>query len=239
MNETQNSHYDPLPDHRGSNSHSRDHARRCGVRRPVAGKDRLAEANPADPGRPRRTKLPHRASADGPLTSKVVFVNLPFHSTYHAALVEIVTGCVAHGLVPKIVTQQPGPNRLQRLVELIQASVFSIHDLSYLTRDRGLNGEPAVPRLNMPFELGLVLGDSLEHQLIVLERQRYSTIRSLSDLNGLDCRVYQSPGDIIAAIGDSLFTASSPDPKLMRRLHGYVTKASRQILGEHFITSAV
>ena len=140
---------------------------------------------------------------------------------------------MAHGLVPKIVTQQPGSNRLKRLVKLIQDSVFSIHDLSYVKRDRGPNGEPPVPRFNMPFELGLVLGDSPDHELIVLERQRYSTMRSLSDVNGLDCRSYAIPGDILGAISDTLFLQAAPDTKLVRRLHDYVTKASRSILHDH------
>ena len=165
--------------------------------------------------------------------SNVVFVNLPFHPSYHSTLVEIVTGCVAYGLVPKIVTQQPGPHRLKRLLEIVEECVFSIHDLSYLKRDRGPNGEPPVPRLNMSFELGLVLRDSRDLRVLVLERHRYATMRALSDVNGLDCCFYAKPGDILEGIGDSLFLLAAPDPQLMPRLHPYVIKASRQILRDH------
>ena len=142
---------------------------------------------------------------------------------------------MAHGLVPKIVTQQPGPNRLQRLIELIQNSVFSIHDLSYLKRDRDKDkkDEPLVPRFNMPFELGLVLGASPVHEVIILERQRNSIRRSLSDVDGVERCHYNISGDILRAISNTLFLQAAPDTKVVRRLHEYVTKASRPILRDH------
>ena len=232
MNEAKDSHYHPIPNRSGRNSHPRDDSRRRRVRGPAHSENRSTEAHSPEPGRSPGPKQPDAATQD-PVGSNVVFVNLPFHPSYQSTLVEIVTGCVAYGLVPRIVTQQPGPHRLKRLIDLIEECVFSIHDLSYLKRDRGPNGESPVPRLNMSFELGLVLRDARDPRLIVLERQRYATMRALSDVNGLDCRFYAKPGDILAAIGDSLFLLAAPDPQLMRRLHEHVIKAARQILRDH------
>ena len=149
-----------------------------------------------------------------------------------AVEIEIVTGCVAHGLAPKIVTLQPGQLRLLRLTEQIRTSVLSIHDLSYLKRDRP-PGQLPVPRFNMPFELGLVLGDSLQHEVLVLERHPYITQRSLSDVNGLDCRAYSKRGDIIPAISDKVYLLAAPDALMIDRLHRQMTTIARQILEDH------
>jgi len=227
MNEPQNSYHDPLPDHGRGDPRVRNDSGGHQVRRPASEETCLAEVR-------YRAPLPFALKAGNrvPLAASTVFVNLPFHTGYHAALIEIVVGCVAHGLVPEIVTIQTGALRLPRLIQLIQTCVLSIHDLSYLKHDHPRGLKP-VPRFNMPFELGLVLGDSLDHEVLVLERHRYITQRSLSDVNGLDCRAYQLRGDIIQAIGDKVYLAAAPSPRLIQRLHQEITGVSRQILRDH------
>ena len=85
----------------------------------------------------------------------------------------------------------------------------------------------------MPFELGLVLGDSLDHHLLVLERQPLITKRVLSDVNGLDCCSYVKAGDIIGAISDKLYKRAAPSKVLICRLHESMIKAARQILRDY------
>jgi hypothetical protein len=81
--------------------------------------------------------------------------------------------------------------RLKKIVEMIYSSGFGLTDLSY------------TKRLNLPFELGLML--ALGKNCFIVSRQPYSAIRSLSDLN---------LGDIAYHGGDPL--------SLIRQLAGWI-----------------
>jgi len=68
----------------------------------------------------------------------------------------------------------------------------SVHDLSAV----GLDADSGLPRFNMPFELGIAVGLKkatrmyASHSLLVLEHQKYSYQRCLSDIAGQDLQAH-------------------------------------------------
>jgi hypothetical protein len=102
--------------------------------------------------------------------------------------------------------------RIGKIMRLLQACQFSIHDLSRQELDR----TSGLPRFNMPLELGLELG--LRHsgtkrlkrkRCLVLDREDYRYQRSLSDLAGVDPASHRdSPERAIIIVRDWLRTAS-------------------------------
>lgn len=86
-----------------------------------------------------------------------------------------------------------GELRLTKIVDLIKASKYSIHDLS--RSESAKAGEPF--RLNMPFELGVDYGCRLfgrpHHRgklTLILEAKPHSAKIALSDLAGVDIECY-------------------------------------------------
>lgn len=85
---------------------------------------------------------------------------------------------------------------MDKIARLIKASPLSIHDLSAVELDAANH----LPRFNMPFELGLTLGiraagDShSKHKVLILEREKYSYQKYLSDISGQDLQAHD--GDV-------------------------------------------
>ena len=84
-----------------------------------------------------------------------VFINCPFDSEYAPIFEAIVFAVNDAGFRPKCARERLDSSqiRLQKIVALISASRFSIHDLSRTDLD-DMN---VLPRFNMPFELGLTI----------------------------------------------------------------------------------
>lgn len=88
-----------------------------------------------------------------------------------------------------------GELRLDKIVELIRRSRYSIHDLSRVQAAQA--GELA--RLNMPFELGIDYGfsqagaDNLRtKRLLVIAEDQYKYQEALSDIAGWDIRSHDA-----------------------------------------------
>ncbi|MBI3491235.1 MAG: hypothetical protein HY047_05560 [Acidobacteria bacterium] len=116
-----------------------------------------------------------------------VFINLPFDSRHERRYIGLIAGLVGLGLNPRCVLEvPPSRDRLRRLVALIRDCRTSIHDLSEVRLSR--RGRYAVPRFNMPFELGLAVAISdarrtrLRHEWRVMEAEPFRINESLSDL---------------------------------------------------------
>ncbi|MEP5631093.1 MAG: hypothetical protein ABJP79_04365 [Tateyamaria sp.] len=134
---------------------------------------------------------------------KNVFVNCPFDAEYESILQAILFCLVRFGLFPRIATERSdaGETRLTKIRELIEASKFSIHDLSRCqSREAG-----EFARLNMPFELGLDFGcrtyfgePQAQKVILILEEEPYRYQAALSDLAGSDISVHE--GDYAKAI---------------------------------------
>lgn len=97
------------------------------------------------------------------------------------------------GYVPRIASERldSGEPRIEKIVELIQQSRFSIHDISRIASSE----EEELYRLNMAFELGIdfgcrsfASGDAKSKKLLILEKERYRYQKALSDLSGSDIR---------------------------------------------------
>lgn len=118
-----------------------------------------------------------------------------------------------------------GEIRLDKIVELIQESRFSVHDLS-----RVQSSSPGeVARLNMPFELGiaygLVLGEdgsAPSRHLLIIAEDRYLYQAALSDIAGWDIRSHG--GEFERAIKQT---------RAWLRSHGLAERSSSQIIGDY------
>ncbi len=130
-----------------------------------------------------------------------VFINCPFDDEYAPLLKPLLHTLIAIGFEPRIAMERNNAAevRLDKIKELIEGSMYSIHDLSRVkSKDSG-----EYYRFNMPFELGLDLGCRLYHveakhrqkRFLILEAERYSTQKALSDLSFTDCKCHQDESE--------------------------------------------
>lgn len=104
-------------------------------------------------------------------------------------------GIVYLGFTPRIASESfnSAEVRLEKIVELIQASKFSIHDLSRLRSAK----KNELARMNMPFELGIdyalrkfLPDDYGDKRILVLSEKQYTYQAALSDLAGSDIQAH-------------------------------------------------
>jgi hypothetical protein len=124
-----------------------------------------------------------------------VFINCPFDEAYLPMLRPILFVIIRSDFIPRIASERlnAGENRLDKIIELIEASRFGIHDLSRMKAARA--GE--LYRLNMPLELGLDIGCRRfratpwdDKQMLVLETERYRYQAAISDLANVDIEAH-------------------------------------------------
>src|SRR5258708_4049881 len=85
-----------------------------------------------------------------------VFINCPFDPSYRKIFDAIVFAVCFLKFEPRCALDEDSgtQERLTKILHLIEACPFGIHDLSYMKIDP----RTRLPRHNMPFELGLFLG---------------------------------------------------------------------------------
>ena len=137
---------------------------------------------------------------------KNVFVNCPFDEKYLPLLRPLLFTVIYLGLRPRIALEamDSGELRLNKIVDLIRESKFSIHDLS--RSEAAAAGE--LYRLNMPFELGIDFGCRLfgkprqrEKRTLVLEAKPHRYKASISDLAGADIECHDDePYKVIGVV---------------------------------------
>jgi hypothetical protein len=119
-----------------------------------------------------------------------VFINCPFDSDYTPIFEAIVFAVNDAGFRASCARERLDSSeiRLHKIIELIGASRFSIHDLSRTTLDEA----SSLPRFNMPLELGIDLGckafspDSGDKSLLIFDSEQYRFQKFISDLSGQD-----------------------------------------------------
>ncbi|MFD1042027.1 hypothetical protein [Pseudoxanthomonas kaohsiungensis] len=120
-----------------------------------------------------------------------VFINCPFSDDFKQLFQCMLFTVVACGFRPRTALEAAdgGDVRLDKIVRLVRESSYSIHDLSAVELDSVNN----LPRFNMPFELGMVIGckklagrSYASRSLLILEHTRYTTQKCLSDIAGQD-----------------------------------------------------
>jgi len=124
-----------------------------------------------------------------------VFINCPFDAAYKPIL-NAVLFCVADlGFQPRLATERidSGETRIGKILELIEASRFGIHDLS---RSKATTADE-LARHNMPLELGLDLGcrhlGASHHRRklhLIMEEERYRHQAAISDLSNSDLAIH-------------------------------------------------
>jgi len=121
-----------------------------------------------------------------------VFINCPFDDKYFDLLQTLVFTIIYYGFTPRLSLENSdsGQPRLEKIVQLIYESKYSIHDLSRL-QSKSAN---EFYRLNMPFELGIDYGlrkfnhEFSDKRSLILETERYDYMKAISDINGFDIK---------------------------------------------------
>ena len=120
-----------------------------------------------------------------------VFINCPFDDGYALLFQALIFAVYATGFRPRSAREldDGGQTRIDKLYGLIEECRFGIHDLSRTE----LDPVNALPRFNMPLELGIFLGakrygvgDQKTKRALVLDVEQYRYQRFISDLAGMD-----------------------------------------------------
>ncbi|HQR87828.1 MAG: hypothetical protein B7Z44_03085 [Caulobacter sp. 12-67-6] len=146
-----------------------------------------------------------------------VFINCPFDDAYQPLLRAILFCIYYLGLEPRIAVERldGAEPRIEKIIELIEASKFGIHDLSRIRAERA--GE--LFRLNMPLELGLDIGCKRfkgrqwsEKRCLILETERYRYQAAISDLSNSDIEAHgDDPAEALTIVRNWLNTACELD----------------------------
>ena len=136
-----------------------------------------------------------------PRTKRIesVFLNIPYDSAFEDLYLAYIVGLTQLGLRIHAALAVPGQGRLGTIIELIEQSEFSIHDLSRVEISGG------VPRFNMPVEPGLALylphAIKGKHRVFIFESKARRAQRSTSDVNGIDPQIHKgTPKGIMSAL---------------------------------------
>jgi len=165
-----------------------------GDRRPMASRQRDPFASAPEGERlaegERKRTVPTRAPE---VSRKSVFLNIPYDEKFRRLYLAYISGLAHIDLRPRATIEIPGgQNRMDKIFDLIRSCPYSIHDLSLVQLDRT---QPATPRFNMPFELGLAVAcariDHPPHDWFVFESMPRRLSKSLSDLSGIDPYIHR------------------------------------------------
>jgi hypothetical protein len=156
-----------------------------------------------------------------------IFVNCPFDDDYGPLLRALVFTVYRCGFVPRSALEEDDGSeiRMDKIVRLIRKCKYGIHDISRTELDT----KTSLPRFNMPFELGIFWGSKKfggklhkEKNALILEKDKYSYQKYLSDLNGVDVKAHANkPDQIVLAVRNWLHTASGrktiPSAEVIRK----------------------
>lgn len=119
-----------------------------------------------------------------------VFINCPFDNDYAPIFEAIVFAIHDAGFEPKCARGRIDSSeiRLQKIIALVGDARYSIHDLSRTE----LDSVSALPRFNMPLELGIDIGCrafSRRHSrksFLIFDSEKYRFQKYISDIAGQD-----------------------------------------------------
>ena len=140
-----------------------------------------------------------------------VFINCPFDDEYTPIFEAIVFTIQACGFRPMCARSRLNSSeaRLEKIIDLIADARYSIHDLSRTELDRA----SALPRFNMPLELGMDLGCRAfgsgrgDKSFLIFDRDRFRFQTYVSDIAGQDIADHgNDPNTAIARVRDWLRT---------------------------------
>jgi hypothetical protein len=174
-----------------------------------------------------------------------VFLNIPYDAQFERLYLAYIVGLIELGLKPRATLAIPGGTaRLDRIIELIQLSAYSVHDLSRVQMDRT---PPPTPRFNMPFELGLAVSwakrNPQRHTWFVFESKNRRALKSISDLNGTDLNIHDGTIEGVMRELCNAFVRTSQHPNVpdmmatYRGLRRFVPEIMRRVRADSVFTA--
>jgi hypothetical protein len=169
-----------------------------------------------------------------------VFLNVPYDKEFIGLYVAYIVGLCQLNLVPHLASEIPGGDRrLNKIFKLIQSCRYSIHDLSRVEVNVTT---AAVPRFNMPLELGMTITwqtlHPSRHSWFVLESEPYRLQRSASDLNGTDPNIHSGNAEGVLRELCNIFRRSGvPSVPRMIEVYRFVHGNLNAILYRHGTTN--
>jgi hypothetical protein len=139
------------------------------------------------------------------VANRDVFINCPFDDEYKPLFYAFVFTVVRSGFRVRCALEADdgADNRFAKICAIVAECRYGIHDISRT----GVDGDPPLPRFNMPLELGLFLGAKRyggrrqkAKCCIIFDRERYRYQRFMSDIAGQDIHAHN--GDEATAIGE-------------------------------------
>ena len=159
-----------------------------------------------------------------------VFVNCPFDADFRPCFEALLFTIAASGYKARCALEDAdGANiRFDKLRKLIRESRRTIHDLSRI--ELGTN---ALPRFNMPFELGLAIGAKYfggpklrRNSALIMVRKDYVLNAYLSDLGGNDPVAHNdSPNEVIRAV--TRYLHATPQGRVLRGAQSTIARFER------------
>jgi hypothetical protein len=156
--------------------------------------------------------------SSGPAYQQSVFINCPFDDQYKDLFDAAVFAVVDCGFTPRCAMEvtNSGQIRIEKIVGLIKACQFGIHDLSRTELD-AVNG---LPRFNMPFEFGIFFGAQRfgggiqkKKNCLILDHTAYRYQKFISDISGQDIAIHSGDRTVlITKIRDWLSSAGVAGP---------------------------
>jgi hypothetical protein len=162
-----------------------------------------------------------------------VFINCPFDSEYWPLFEAITFSVYECGFLPRCALEVDDSSqvRIHKITEMIRGCRLSIHDISRTESD----GDPPLPRFNMPLELGMFMGakaygvgEQKRKAGMILDAEKYRFQRYISDIAGQDIRAHAGEPDVVIRhVRNFLLTQSSrPEiisgpEKIIRRFHQF------------------
>jgi len=157
---------------------------------------------------------PRRSRASDPN----VFINCPFDENFRPCFEALLFAVTASGYKVRCALEDAdgASIRFEKLRNLIRECPYTIHDLSRIELSKD-----ALPRFNMPFELGLAMGAKYfggpkqrRNSALIMVRKDYILSAYLSDLGGNDPASHNgNPEEVIAVV--TRYLHSTPTGKVL------------------------
>jgi hypothetical protein len=160
-----------------------------------------------------------------PPDPSAVFLNIPYDEEFQSLYIAYIVGLIQLGLAPRLASEiVGGDRRLDKIFKLIQSCRYSIHDLSHVE----VSVSPAaVPRFNMPLELGMTITwqnlHPSRHSWFVWESEPHRIQRSASDLNGTDANIHNgTPEGVLSELLNAFRRDRIPSVPRMLEVYHFV-----------------
>ncbi len=174
-----------------------------------------------------------------------VFINCPFDSEYWPLFEAITFSVYDLGYYPRCALEVDDSSqvRIQKITEIIKGCRLSIHDISRTEID----GDPPLPRFNMPLELGLFMGAKAfgagkqkRKAAVVLDTERFRFQRYISDIAGHDIRAHEGSTDKVIRHVRAFLISQSPATaflagadKVIERFHQFKAELPASLTALH------